>query len=293
MKLDFRYIFATLILFCFLAFAGIHLYESQQQLLPPLLPPLSASQQLISGMHMTFDDEFNTFNEYLANGNVTCGPGGTGTWQTMYYNCTRTTASNDEAQIYDASSTSAANGVLTIAAIPTPNQTLPYTSGLITTQYSFSQTYGYFEIRAQLPAGGGLWPAFWLLPVDQSWPPEIDAMEAFGDTNPVNDEGGHTMIHYASHTPPNNQVCGAWFNTGIDITAGFHTYGVDWEPSGITYYFDGTPYASCPPNPAANKPFYILINLAVGGMGSWPGTPSSTTTWPAEMKIDYVRAYQN
>jgi beta-glucanase (GH16 family) len=76
------------------------------------------------------------------------------------------------------------------------------------------------------------------------------------------------------------------------VTAGFHTYGVDWEPDGITYYFDGTPYASCPPNPAADKPFYILINLAVGGVGSWPGVPTASTTWPAELKIDYVRAYQ-
>jgi beta-glucanase (GH16 family) len=244
-------------------------------------------------MTMTFDDEFNTFSEYLgANGAVICGSGGTGTWQTVYYNCTRTTAANYEAESYNASSITATSGVLTISATPSPNQPLPYTSGLITTQYSFSQTYGYFEIRAQLPAGAGLWPAFWLLPADTSWPPEIDAMEAFGDINVANGEGGRTMIHYASHTPPDNQICGAWYDTGVDVTAGFHTYGVDWEPSGITYYFDGTPYASCPANPAANKPFYILIDLAVGGVGSWPGVPSATNTWPAEMKIDYVRAYQ-
>ncbi len=277
----------------FLLTAGIFFYEEKQQSPPPPPPPLSPSEKLIASMTMTFDDDFDAFGAYLdANGVATCEPGGTGTWQTMYYNCTHTTASNNEAEWYIGSSTSASDGILTIVATTSAGRPLPYTSGIITTEYSFSQTYGYFEIRAQLPAGSGLWPAFWLLPADMSWPPEIDAMEAFGDTNPINGEGGHTLIHYASHTPPDNQICGAWYNVGVDVTAGFHTYGVDWEPNAITYYFDGTPYASCPANPAANKPFYMLINLAVGAAGSWPGEPSATTTWPAELKINYVRAYQ-
>ena len=252
---------------------------------------------------MTFDDEFDTFSPYLdASGNAVCVPSATdsatGTWQTMYANCTHTTSANAEGEWYVPSSTSATDGILTIEAAtstPSADEPLPYTSGMISTQYSFSQTYGYFEIRAQLPAGGGLWPAFWLLPVDQSWPPEIDAMEAFGDTNPLNGEGGRTMIHYASHTPPDNAICGAWYDTNVDVTAGYHTYGVDWEPTSITYYFDGTPYASCPGNPAADKPFYILANLAVGAAGSWPGSPDPAaiaTTFPAYMRIDYIRAYQ-
>jgi beta-glucanase (GH16 family) len=284
---DYKYLLALLIL-CLLFVAGAYLYQ-----IPKTSVPVLPSEKLIEGMHMTFDDEFTTFSQYLdANGKVTCDPGGSGIWQTMYYNCTRTTASNNEAEVYDASSTSVTDGVLTIAATPKPGQPLPYTSGIITTQYSFSQTYGYFEIRAQLPAGSGLWPAFWLLPLDKTWPPEIDAMEAFGDTNPANGEGSRTQIHYASHTPPDNQICGNWFDTKVDVTAGFHTYGVDWEPDGITYYFDGTPYATCPPNPAANKPFYMLINLAVGGTGSWPGVPNAANIWPAQLKVDYVRAYQ-
>ena len=256
---------------------------------------------LISKMKMTFDEEFNSLSLYRDGaGNVTCGPNATGTWQTIYFGCTRTTASNNEAEVYlDQTPFHLADGVLSIEADPTDpylqsalGSWAKYSSGMITTQYSFSQIYGYFEARIQVPAGRGLWPAFWLLPIDKSWPPEIDVMETLGDRNPVNGEGGRTLIHYASHLPPDNQMCGAWYDTKMDVTTGFHTYGVDWEPNAITYYFDGTPYATCPPNPAANKPFYILINLAVGGTDSWPGPPDPTTVWPAQMKIDYVRAYQ-
>ena len=251
----------------------------------------------IPGMHLTFDDEFNSFSEYVdANGNADCASNGTGTWQTLYYNCSNTDGYNDEEEEYTDRNPDPfidANGVLNIEVQPsTPGQPLPYTSGMITTQYSFTQEYGYFEMRAKLPAGRGIWPAFWLLPADESWPPEIDAMEAFGATNTASGEGGPTMIHYASHFVPEGQICGAWYDTATDTTAGFHTYGVDWEPDSITYYFDGKSYASCPGNPAANKPFYMLVNVAVGGTTSWPGPTDSTDTFPQYMSVDYVRAYQ-
>jgi beta-glucanase (GH16 family) len=279
-----------------------------------------STNSLLQGMTMTFDDEFNNFNRYVdQNGNLTCTADGTGTWQTVYQFCSRTNASNDEAEVYtdpnfwsyllkEPLSTAEANsanepfsindGVLSIAAVPSSPQVIKavgpwaqYTSGMITTQFSFSQKYGYFEARLELPAGRGLWPAFWLLPEDKTWPPEIDALEAFGDTS-ASGQGGRTMIHYASHPLVSSQDCGGWYNTGTDITQGFHTYGVDWEPTGITYYFDGQPYATCPANSAADKPMYMLINLAVGGSGSWPGTPDASTTWPAYLRVDYVRAYQ-
>lgn len=276
-----------------------------------------SAPSFLSGMKLTFDEEFNTLSLYTLNGNTACGPGGTGIWQTVLYFCSRTITSNNEAEIYTdptflnyyqkKSTTtltsvdpfSINDGILTIKAAPIDptiraavGPWAKYTSGFLSTEYSFSQTYGYFEMRAELPSGAGLWPAFWLLPVDKSWPPEIDALETFGAKNPANGQGGSTLIHYASHTTNTLQSCGAWYNVGVDVTQGFHTYGVDWEPTGITYYFDGKPYVTCPPNPQANKPFYILVNLAVGGPGSWPGTPNASNTWAAEMKIDYIRAYQ-
>lgn len=266
-------------------------------------------------MTLTFSDEFQTFSRYVtADGNITCEPGGVGIWQTVYHFCSRTNTGNDEYEIYTdqnfidylnsrtATPTTATSpftiqdGTLIIEAKPADKTITKaagwwaqYTSGMITTQFSFAQQYGYFEMRAKLPKGKGLWPAFWLLPVDKSWPPEIDAMEAFGEPN-IRGEGGITKIHYASHE--RNKKCGGWVDIGTDITADFHRYGVLWEPDKITYYFDGKAYGSCPGNKDANQPFYMLANLAVGGKTSWPGTPNPDNIWPVYMHIDYIRAYK-
>ena len=292
--------------------------------LPPKLiekisgPTPDSSAYLLKNMRLTFADEFNSFSRYVdKNGNTTCDSGGTGIWQTVYHFCSRTNPGNREAEVYidqtfldhlnkkSAASTTARNpftidnGILTIEAAPSDSiilsavgQWAKYTSGMITTQFSFSQTYGYFEIRAKLPPGRGLWPAFWILPVDKTWPPEVDAMEFFGDTS-KDGQGGRTKIHYASHTVPGqkDKACNEWFDVGIDVTKDFHVYGVNVQPDKITYYFDGKAYATCKANPDTYKPFYILVNLAVGGHGSWPGTPDASTKFPAYMYVDYVRAY--
>ena len=279
-----------------------------------------APVSVTAGMHLTFDEEFDTFSRYVDhNGNITCHPDGSGIWQTVYDFCSRTNPGNDEAEVYtdpgfyaylkhEPATTSLrdpelpfslSQGVLAITARPASTQVTSavgawakYTSGLITTQFSFSQKYGYFEMRAKLPKGKGLWPAFWLLPDDQSWPPEIDAMEAFGAPN-AKGEGGVTAIHYASHALKPGESCGGWHGVGTDITDSFHTYGVDIEPTHITYYFDSLPYATCSANSAANQKFYLLIDLAVGGATSWPGMPDQTTPFPATLAVDYVRAYQH
>ncbi|MES2748917.1 MAG: glycoside hydrolase family 16 protein [Patescibacteria group bacterium] len=273
---------------------------------------------LLKTMRLTFNEDFNELSRYVdQNGNVTCEPGGRGIWQSVYHFCSRTIAPNYDSQLYidqnfidhvnqsgfgtttARNSTWVKDGILTIEVKPSDEVIkkaagawAKYTSGLLTTQFSFSQQYGYFEMRAQVPTGDGIWPAFWLLPIDKSWPPEIDVMESFGGLNRKG-EGGNYQIHYASHTKDIKGLCGTWFNTGVDITAGFHTYGVNWQPDGITYYFDGTPYAFCPPNPDANQPFYMLLNVAVGSEPSWSGMPTSANTWPVYMNVDYVRAYQN
>lgn len=281
-------------------------------------PAPDYSADLLKRMHITFSDEFDSFSRYVDKiGNTTCEAGGNGTWQTVYHFCSRTNPGNNEAEVYtdqtfldylnkNSISTTTArnpltinNGILTIEATQSDNVILSavgrwakYTSGMITTQFSFSQTYGYFEIRAMLPSGRGLWPAFWLLPVDETWPPEVDAMEFFGDTS--NDgQGGATKIHYASHTVPGqaDKSCRGWYDVGIDISKAFHIYGVNVEPDGITYYFDGKSYATCVANPDTNKPFYMLVDLAVGGQGSWPGVPDASTKFPAYMYVDYIRAY--
>ena len=249
----------------------------------------------------TFDDEFNSLSLYNSST-------GTGTWKTSFLSgsqtganswSSRTLAPNNEQEIYvdpnyAGNGTTALglnpfsinNGVLTITASKTPTQDLAalnnyqYASGLLTTEKSFTQTYGYFEIRAELPAGQGVWPAFWMLPADGSWPPELDVMEQIGGSSVFETShyptasGGATATAFSTYVPGN--------------TTGFHTYGVLWTPTTLSWYVDGVEVASAPTPADMNKPMYMLVNLAVGG--NWPGSPPSNFT-SAQMEVDYVRAY--
>ena len=155
----------------------------------------------------------------------------------------------------------------------------PYASGLITTQPSFRQTYGYFEMKARLPRGKGLWPAFWLLPADQSWPPEIDVIESIGDPG---------VIYQTVHSKVADQP-------GVKVEVprdpdGFHVFAVEWDPRWIVWYLDGRETARKPTPPDVDKPMYMLVNLAVGG--HWPGAPDASTRFPAAMSVRWVRAYR-
>lgn len=241
-----------------------------------------------SHLRMTFDDEFNTFN-WSADGSHG--------WMTTFpYGGTsaRTLPSNHEAEYYSDPSVgvnpfSDSNGVLTITAAPaTPGvgtpagSSLTYTSGLITTYHSFAQLYGYFEVRAELPTGKGFWPAFWLLPANNTWPPELDVLEQLGQSPSTIYETAHTNVGGTNKTTQ--------FITNVSTAAsGFHTYGVDWEPDTITWYIDGTAVAHTATPADMHTPMYMLLNLAVGGTGSWPGPADGTSS--ATMQIDYVRAY--
>ncbi len=226
----------------------------------------------LAGFQQTFDDEFNTFSA-SADGHTT-------TWRAI----SGTFASNKEAEYYSnnvgaGGPFSVSNGVLDITASPTSiSPGLPYTSGEINTSRSFAQTYGYFEMRAQLPAGAGMWPAFWLLPADGTWPPELDAMEMLGNDT--------TTIYTSTHS----QVASSkTLATSVsDTSKGFHTYGVDWEPDRVTYYFDGNAISSLATPADMNKPMYMIVNLTVGGVGSWPGPATGET---GHLLVDYVRAY--
>ncbi|MBO0885178.1 MAG: family 16 glycosylhydrolase, partial [Mycobacterium sp.] len=244
---------------------------------------------------LTFDDEFNSLS--LWNGT-------TGTWDTVapYVPLNGngySLPSNGEQEWYINSNYaptasvqpwSVNNGIMTLTAAPASSSISSlidgyhYTSGQINTSQSFSQTDGYFEMRAQLPAGQGLWPAFWLLPENGSWPPEIDAMEMLGNDPSVY----YTSIH--SGTAANEINAGQADGVG-DTSTGYHTYGVDWEPDYITYYFDGQQVYKVATPADMNSPMYMIANLAVGG--AWPGNADATTPFPANMNIDWIRAYSS
>jgi len=152
-----------------------------------------------------------------------------------------------------------------------------YTSGLISTLPRFSQRYGYFEVRARLPRGKGLWPALWLLPADLTWPPEIDIMESIGDPR---------RVYLTAHSKDAEA-----HSVPADLPDdGFHVFAVSWDPRNIVWYVDGREAARQPTPADMHKPMYFVANLAVGG--HWPGAPDASTAFPADFAIDYVRAYR-
>ena len=141
-----------------------------------IAPPLWANDvpSPTARMQVTFESHFDSLNNALA---------GEGDWMTTGASGWRTLGGNKEAEFYSDASVGTNPFSVRDPSLPLrrPGHEpagLPFNSGMLTTYRSFSQRYGYFEMRAQLPNGAGLWPAFWLLPVDGSWPPEIDVMES-------------------------------------------------------------------------------------------------------------------
>lgn len=223
-----------------------------------------------------------------------------GLWHTRYI-WDRNVIINNEQQFYvdpnehGHSPFSIDNGVLSIEATPTPRalrgivEGQPYVSGVLTTEKSFSQKYGRFDVRAKVPSGQGLWSAFWLLPSFEQWPdgvavlPEIDVMEHLGhDTNTY-----HTTLHTNQTGPLTSHPYDHTIET--DLTAAFHVYSVVWTPQYVNWYLDNEFKARHPTPKDFTKPVHFLLNLAVGG--NWPGSPDGTTEFPAKFKIDFVKAW--
>ncbi|SEA45275.1 Glycosyl hydrolases family 16 [Chitinophaga terrae (ex Kim and Jung 2007)] len=170
-----------------------------------------------------------------------------------------------------------------------------YTSASINTNKKFAFTYGRIEVRAKLPAGGGMWPAIWMLGADHShggWPMagEIDIMEFIGN-EPSNIYG---TIHWG-------KAGGGHTSSGSKISApslhdDFHVYAVEWNRDELSVWFDDSVYHRFPLAKAQagdfnafRHPFYILLNLAMGA--DWPG-PIDDSVLPQELLVDWVRVYQ-
>jgi beta-glucanase (GH16 family) len=237
---------------------------------------------------MTFDDEFNVFNA-SANGSV-------GWMSSLPFGGTtsHTLPGNSELEYYGNSSTginpfSIQNGVLDITATVAPagsnSLNLPYNSGAISSFDSAHQIYGVFAIRCELPAGAGLWPAFWLEPANNDGQAELDVFEILGETPSVDYQTTH-----GTNSNGTNAGIGTQYD-GVNTSTGFHTYAVDWEPTTITYYVDGQVVNTLPTPASMDTPLEMIINLAVGGPGSWPGAPTSASEFPATMQVDWVRTY--
>jgi beta-glucanase (GH16 family) len=150
----------------------------------------------------------------------------------------------------------------------------------------FSFLYGYAEASIKLVSGTGLWPGFWMLPdpnpagAYHDADGEIDIMEELGQQNTLDE------VHY--HQGPNQW--GTYIDTGEDLSAGFHTYAVNWQPGKIDYYFDGSLVDTI--NESSSVPMYLIFDMAVGSSTTWPGAPDANTVFPSSMQVDDVRVWQ-
>lgn len=221
-------------------------------------------------------------------------------WTTCYWwnadGCTN--LGNHELQWYRPDNVQLAEGHLALVARPEKaigweGKTFDYTSGMVTTgRYDgekpnasrFAFQYGLIEVRAKLPEGRGLWPAIWLLPDSLEPRPEIDIMEALGDSP----DRLRVHLHYDGPDHDAREI-GKTIDA-VNLSRGWHVYGLLWEPGVIVWYLDGAEkwrYADAANIPG--EPMYLLIDLAVGG--DYPGPPASTTKFPARMLVDYARVW--
>ncbi len=204
---------------------------------------------------------------------------------------------NNELQTYTERPENARieDGMLVIEARKEKFVRRDYTSARLKTQGLHAWTYGRIEARMKLPYGNGIWPAFWMLGADiaqNPWPAsgEIDIMEYIGrDANKV-----YGTVHGPGYSGAGG--VGHFITLPAEtLREDFHIYAVEWKPEEIRWYVDDTQYfkvtrQTVPGRWVFDKPFFILINLAVGG--NWPGPPDDSTVFPQFLLVDYVRVYQ-
>ncbi len=260
---------------------------------PATTPAAPPQAKTVATYHLTFDDEFNTFDPSR--------------WQTADFWGMRNNPGDYQGQWFcdpgfkpkeegqkSFNPFEARDGILSITAQPTPEgvptgkDKLPFVSGQITSAHKFTQRYGYFELRAKLPPGKGLWSRFWLLTDDGVWPGEYDIFEILGK------HPGE--IHQTTHFRDIQRQHASYGSSykGINPTDGqFHTYGFLWEKTGVTWFVDGVPTLQ-----QINRidiPMYVLIDIVVGKdpKNLWPGDPDPAMQWPVAMELDYYRVYSN
>ncbi len=265
------------------------------------LPAGFVAAQTTTGWKLVWSDEFNGpagTPPNPANWDYDLGGGGWG---------------NGEAEVYTNSPNNVfqdGKGNLVIRAIRDASGN--YTSarlqtgapGASTDTANLSWQYGLVEARIKLPFGQGVWPAFWMLGEDYNsvgWPQcgEIDIMENFG-TFANNASVNNGTAHGPGYSGANGITQSYTLPFGEQVAGDYHVYSIEWSKNSIVWYVDGTSYHTVTPAsiPAGdqwvfNAPFFILLNLAIGGPTTFLGTPNPDAPFPPqEMLVDYVRVYQ-
>jgi beta-glucanase (GH16 family) len=235
------------------------------------------------GWELLWHDEFDGRKIDLENWTYDLGGGGWGNGEMQYY-----TDSQDNAHVED--------GMLVISAQKDILESggFNFTSARLKTQGLQVFQYGRIEARIKVPAGKGLWPAFWMLGEnfpEVGWPDcgEIDIMEYVGKEP--------DLIIGTLHGPGYSGALGlsTWNRQTYNIADDFHTYAIEWDTDQISWFFDGEKYSTFTREDVGNRPwvfdqpFFIILNVAIGGTLGGIVTPD--TEFPAQYFIDYVRVY--
>ncbi len=182
----------------------------------------------------------------------------------------------------------------------TGSGTCQYTSARLNTGTKFHFTYGRVEARIKVPKGNGLWPAFWMMGADfltgRPWPynGEIDIMEVLGKDVKTS----YSTVHAPAYNGGGGIGSPYTLPNGADFSDDFHVWAANWDSKGIVYTLDGRTVFTLSKDQVEqtrgpwifDHPFYIILNLAVGG--DWPGPPDAATPFPSRMLVDYVRVYR-
>ena len=174
------------------------------------------------------------------------------------------------------------------AALPAQLAGRGFVSGAINT-YPYAQRYGYVELDGQIPAGAGLWPAFWMVPenMNAGGDTEIDVMEVVAGQTKIL----YSTLHTTDPTSPSYPSLTHAYTSPVDLSAGYHRFGVDWEPVWTTFYLDGISIYSARTPADMKQPMYIIADLAVGTATAWGGAPNGATKFPATFNIDDIRVW--
>ena len=241
------------------------------------------------GMELVWSDEFDGDEVDLTNWTYDIGGWGWGNGESQHY-----TDRPENARTQ--------NGLLVIELREEQFEDSYYTSARLKTQDLREFQYGRIEARIKVPKGAGTWPAFWMLGSGfeqdaaseaNRWPNvgEIDIMEYVGREP--------DLVIGTMHGPGYAGAGGRskWFRQDFDIADDFHTFAIDWNADRIQWFFDGEQYFEVGPDDIVrgewvfDKPFFIILNLALGG--TLGGSIAPDLEYPIQYYVDYVRVYQS
>lgn len=234
------------------------------------------SRPNLSQAVLTFDDEFNGDRIDLSKWNV----------------ISRILYSNGASNAYNPAMVSVGNGYLRLDLDAVPYLGKPYSGGEIDSRGKFNQKYGYFEARMKLPRGSGLHSSWWLWPLSDRWPPEIDIIETKG-SRPTT---AYMTVHWSESGvvrayPEQMDFSGDHYSEGVfegsDLTEDFHVFGVEWKPESIVWYIDGVERHRVSEH-VPQESFMLELDLALDTYGG----SIDRSVLPASLLVDYVRVYR-